>query len=224
MSKIKVAVVLAFLLGVAVGAGAMYLIEPSGSSKSPSSGSSGPVLNDSSGSDEGKTPARTSDRTPADKLERPGLNNFARLSPTFYRGQQPTAEGVQELKKLGVRTIINLRVLHSDRDEIAETGLAYEHIYFDPLHPEDEDMVRFLQIVNDKNREPFFVHCKHGSDRTGTVCALYRIVMQGWSKEDALKEMTDGGYGFHEEFFQNLVRYIQKLDVDAIKKKAGIDP
>lgn len=38
---------------------------------------------------------------------------------------------------------------------------------------------------------------RHGSDRTGTMCALYRIAVQGWSKEDAIREMTAGGFGFH---------------------------
>lgn len=232
MASMKGTIAITFLLGAAMGAGGMYCFGPSGSPKlsSTDGGAAGESklsksnTEGSSGTGETKTGSQAQGRTPAEKLKRPGLDNFARLSPTFYRGEQPTAEGMQELKKLGVRTVINLRALHSDRDEIAETGLAYEHIHFDPFHPEDEDMVRFLQIVGDKNRGPFFVHCKHGSDRTGTVCALFRIVMQGWSKDEAIKEMTEGGFGFHEDYFQNLVRYIQALDVNAIKKKAGIEP
>jgi hypothetical protein len=48
------------------------------------------------------------------------------------------------------------------------------------------------------------------------MVAIYRIVVQGWSKDDALKEMVDGGYGFHA-FWQDLVRYVRNLDVDALK-------
>ena len=44
---------------------------------------------------------------------------------------------------------------------------------------------------------PFFVHCQHGSDRTGVCIAAYRIVVQGWTKQDAIREMTGGNYGFH---------------------------
>ncbi|HEX7917405.1 hypothetical protein [Rudaea sp.] len=41
------------------------------------------------------------------------------------------------------------------------------------------------------------IHCWHGADRTGVVCAAYRMVVQGWSKADARAEMFDGGFGYH---------------------------
>jgi len=156
-------------------------------------------------------------------MERPGLPNLHRVSADLYRGAQPTAEGMQELKKLGVRTVVSLRVFHTDHDEIGDTGLAHEEISFKTWHPEDEDVVRFLRIVTDRNRTPVFVHCQHGSDRTGTMCAVYRIVVQGWSKEDALAEMTQGGFGFHEGW-ENLTDYVNGLDVDRLRREAGLSP
>jgi len=159
----------------------------------------------------------------AKPIEKPGLPNLHKVSDQLYRGAQPTAEGMKQLKAMGVRTVVNLRKFHSDRDEIGGTGLAYEHIYFNPLHPEDEDVIRFIQIVTDKNRLPAFVHCQHGADRTGTMCALYRIVVQGWSRDEAIREMTDGGFGHHEAVFGNLRDYIRELDIDAIKKRAGVE-
>jgi hypothetical protein len=47
------------------------------------------------------------------------------------------------------------------------------------------------------------------------------IVMKGWTKEEAIKEMIDGGYGFHE-VWANIIPWINKLDVGRIKKKAGM--
>jgi protein tyrosine/serine phosphatase len=88
-------------------------------------------------------------------------------------------------------------------------------------HPEDEDVIRWLQVVTDKSKQPIFVHCQHGADRTGTMVAIYRIIVEGWSKEEAIKELTEGGFGFHS-IWDELVDYIQKLDVDEIAKKAGI--
>jgi len=149
-------------------------------------------------------------------LERPGLPNLHKVSETLYRGAQPTAEGMRELKRMGIRTVINLRSFHSDRDEIAQTGLAYEHIYMKAWHPEDKEVIRFLQIVTDPQRTPVFVHCQHGADRTGTMCAIYRIAVQGWTKDEAIREMTEGGFGYHEAW-QNLVTYIRNLDVERIK-------
>ncbi|MFW6163091.1 MAG: hypothetical protein ACODAJ_10005, partial [Planctomycetota bacterium] len=68
----------------------------------------------------------------ATPIDKPGLPNLHQVSEDLYRGAQPTAEGMRQLKAMGVRTVINLRKLHSDRDEIGDTGLAYEHIYFNP--------------------------------------------------------------------------------------------
>ena len=156
-------------------------------------------------------------------IDRPGLPNLHRVSADLYRGAQLSAEGAGELKKMGVRTVINLRVLHSDRDEIGDTGLASEHIYMKAWHPEDEDLVRFLQIVSDPARTPVFVHCQHGADRTGTMCAIYRIAVQGWTKDEAIREMKEGGFGFHE-VWENLIKYIDGLDVEQIKRRAGLSP
>jgi protein tyrosine phosphatase (PTP) superfamily phosphohydrolase (DUF442 family) len=150
-----------------------------------------------------------------------GVPNLFRVSDALYRGDQPSPLGMRNLKKLGIKTIINLRSFHSDRDELGETGLAYEHIYMKPWHPEEKEVVRFLKIVTDPQRTPVLVHCQHGADRTGTVVAVYRIAVQGWSKGEAIREMTQGSYGFHVTW-GNLPRWIQKLDIERIKNQAGI--
>ena len=154
-------------------------------------------------------------------IKKAGLPNFHQVSDNLYRSAQPSAEGMQAAKEMGISTVVNLRSFHSDRDEIGDTGLAYEHIYMKAWNPEDKEIVRFLQIITDPKRQPVLVHCQHGADRTGTVCAIYRIFIQGWSKEDAIKEMTTGGYGYHP-LWTNLPPYIRGIDVDAISKRAGV--
>jgi protein tyrosine phosphatase (PTP) superfamily phosphohydrolase (DUF442 family) len=157
----------------------------------------------------------------AQRVQLAGVPNFYRVAEALYRSEQPSPLGLENLKKLGVKTILNLRSLHSDRDEIGVTGLAYEHIFMKPFHPEEEDVVRFLKLVTDPQRTPVLVHCHHGADRTGTMIAVYRIAVQGWSKGEAIREMTQGGFGFHETW-SNLPRWIQKLDIPRIKRQAGI--
>lgn len=157
----------------------------------------------------------------AQRLERPGLPNLHRVTPVYYRGAQPTAEGMAELHRLGVRTVVNLRAVHSDRDEIGALPLAYEHISAKAWHGEDEDVIRFLKIVTDPARQPVFVHCQHGADRTGTMTAMYRIVVQGWSKHEAIREMTQGDFGFHS-IWKNLIEYVEQVDVEKIRKAAGL--
>jgi protein tyrosine phosphatase (PTP) superfamily phosphohydrolase (DUF442 family) len=157
----------------------------------------------------------------ATEINLPGLPNLHKVSKNLYRGAQPTAEGIKQLKKMGIKTIVNLRSFHSDSDEINDVNLSYEHIYMKAWHAEDEDIVKFLKIATDPNRTPVFVHCQHGADRTGTMCAIYRITVQGWSKDEAIEEMTKSDFGFHP-VFDNLPDYIHKLDIEKIKQQAGI--
>jgi len=150
-----------------------------------------------------------------------GVPNLHKITDNLYRSAQPTEEGMKNLKKLGIETDINLRSFNSDRDEIASTGISYEHIYMKAWHPEFKEAVRFLQIVTNPKRQPVLFHCQHGADRTGTMCAIYRIAVQGWTKEEAIKEMTEGGYNYHEIWI-NLPDWIKELDIDKLKKEAGI--
>ncbi len=158
----------------------------------------------------------------AQPIEAKGVPNLFKVCESLYRSAQPTAEGMRELKERGIVTVINLRSFHSDREEIGNTGLAYEHIYMKAWHPERKEAVRFLQIVTDPKRTPVLVHCQQGADRTGTMIALYRIAVQGWSREHAIREMTKGGFGFNE-IWVNLPDWIRDLDVDSIRSEAGIE-
>jgi len=150
-----------------------------------------------------------------------GLPNFFKVSEVLYRSAQPDEEGFAELKAMGIKTVVDLRTLHSDEEECKKFGLGYASIPMQAWEGDNEDVVQFLKIVSDPARQPMLVHCQHGADRTGTACAVYRIAVEGWSKEDAIKEMTEGGYGFHS-MWDNLIKYIREMDVDAIKKRAGI--
>lgn len=155
------------------------------------------------------------------KLE--GAPNLHKVSDVLYRSAQPTAVGMKNLEKMGIRTVVNLRSFHSDRDELGDSKMKYEHITMKAWHPERKEAVRFLKIVSDPKNSPVLVHCQHGADRTGTMSALYRIAIQGWTKEEALREMTEGGFNFHEVWV-NLPPWIRELDVESVKKDAGIKP
>jgi len=156
----------------------------------------------------------------AEPIRAEGVPNLYKVSDALYRSAQPTAQGMKNLKALGVKTVVNLRSFHSDRDEIGTTRLGYEHIYMKAWHPEEKEVVRFLRIVTDPKRTPVLVHCQHGADRTGTMCAVYRVVVQGWTTKEALREMREGGFGFHE-IWANLAPWIKGLDLAKIKKEAG---
>ena len=85
------------------------------------------------------------------------------MTDSYVRGAQPTKEGFAALQKnLGIKTVINLRAFSSDRKKIAKTPMDYEHIWFKTWHPEEEDVVKYLSIATDPQRQPVFVHCRYG--------------------------------------------------------------
>ena len=149
-------------------------------------------------------------------LEIDGVQNLHRVSPDLYRSEQPTAAGMAGLEELGIRTVVNLRACHSDKNEIAGTGLARVNIPFHTWDPDEDELIRFLRLATAPEKSPVLVHCWHGSDRTGAMCAAYRVVVQGWSKDEAIREMKRGGYG-HHKIWENLQRWIRDLDVEKIR-------
>jgi protein tyrosine/serine phosphatase len=157
----------------------------------------------------------------AESIQLDGVPNLHKVSNDLYRSAQPTVEGMRNLRTLGIKTVVNLRSFHSDSTEVVNNGLGYEHIKTKTWDLEEAEIIKFLKIVKSSKKIPTLVHCQYGADRTGTMCAIYRIVVQNWTKEEAIKEMTQGGYGFHG-IWDNLIQRINELDIDKIKVKAGI--
>ena len=144
-----------------------------------------------------------------------GLPNLYRVTPQLYRSAQPTAEGLRSAEKLGIRTVLNLRALHSD-DELAQgTGLVLERVKINTWSMDEAEILAGLRVIL-RAKGPVLVHCQHGADRTGTLLAAYRMVVQGWPRTEALAEMLDGGYGYHA-VWGNLPTLLEGLDVEGLR-------
>ena len=154
-------------------------------------------------------------------LELAGCSNLYKVSDGLYRGAQPEADGFKELKKLGVKTILNLRSSHSDSKLLEGAELDYVHIKMQPWDAEYDKVKHALQIITDKSKQPVFVHCKHGADRTGVVIAAWRLTADDWTKEQAIEEMTKGPFGFHK-IWRGLPKFIRNLDVEKLQKQLDI--
>ena len=169
-------------------------------------------------------PAQESTNRPASwaqKVEVAGIQNCHRVTTNLYRGAQPSAEGMAQLKAVGVKTVVNLRAWHSDKDKVAGTGLKSVRFEMEPWRGDEAEVIQFLKIVIDTNNLPAFVHCERGADRTGMMCAMYRITVCGWTKQEAIAEMKDGGFGFNP-VWKSLVTFIEKADIADIKRRAGL--
>lgn len=145
------------------------------------------------------------------------VKNFYRLDDKVYRSAQPDDEDMMVLEKLGIREVLNLRQFHSDNDEAEGTGLTLHHVPMNAGEIKDEDVIAALRHLRDA-QGPIVIHCWHGSDRTGTIAAMYRIVYQGWTKEAAIQELEQGGYGYHATFYPNIPEYIRGADVAMIRQ------
>lgn len=154
-------------------------------------------------------------------VEKPGLPNLHRVTGWLYRGAQPTEDGIPELKKLGIRTVIDLRAYHDDEPLLRGSEIALIRIPMHASNPKTEQVIDFLKVVADPARRPIFVHCQHGADRTGLMMALYRVAALGWTKEQAIEEMRDGGFGFHS-VWRNLIDFILRTDIELVKKSAKL--
>jgi tyrosine-protein phosphatase SIW14 len=136
-----------------------------------------------------------SERAFGQKLFLNGVPNFGGISPTLFRGAQPSQEGFNALAKMGVEIVINLRGdQKSEEEQVTKLGMQYISIPSQCSHMTDEGVAKFLSILRENPDKKIFVHCQFGVDRTGMMIAAYRIVEQGWTAEESRREMEAFGF------------------------------
>ena len=146
------------------------------------------------------------------------LPNFARINDQLFRGGQPTPEGIRKLAELGVRTIINFRDTQSS--VLREKAIAAEHgIELINLRlsnwfaARDEDIHRIIDVIRDPKNQPVFVHCKRGADRTGTVVAIYRMLIDGWTDREANREAKKHGIGWWQVWMRDHIKAYYRRNI-----------
>jgi tyrosine-protein phosphatase SIW14 len=149
-----------------------------------------------------------------------GVSNFHKVNDYVYRGAQPTDDGLRNLAKLGIKTVIDLR--EADGRSIAEAGvvkaagMTYVSVPMLGLRaPTAEQVSKVLTILDDNAAGPVFVHCRRGADRTGTVIACYRITHDHWDNAKALTEARSFGMAWIEKAMQGYVMRYQPILVNA---------
>lgn len=145
-----------------------------------------------------------------------GPGNLHRVDAKVWRSSQPTRQDFRGLKEEGIGEVLCLRRWHSDKHEAR--GLKLHHIRMNAGEIRDEDMVAALRVMVAAEK-PLLVHCFHGSDRTGVVVAMYRMVVQHWPREKAIAELTDPRHGHHADVFPNIREYLETVDVESIRRE-----
>ncbi|RLU09863.1 protein tyrosine phosphatase [Pseudomonas prosekii] len=142
--------------------------------------------------------------------------NLFRMTPNLYRSALPDSGVVPLLATLKVKTVVNF-LPEADSRWLAVPGINQIQMPYRTNHVDDAQIIAALRTLQTAEADgPVLMHCKHGSDRTGLIAAMYRVVLQGWSKEDALNEMTTGGFG-DSSHFKDSVRYMMQADTDRLR-------
>jgi tyrosine-protein phosphatase SIW14 len=148
------------------------------------------------------------------------FRNAYRVSDKLYRSAQPGLAAYREFYKLGVRVSINLRGLAFDPAKLKAIGIRQVNIPVSAANLNLDQVIAILKVIKEAD-SPVLVQCEWGADRSGAVTAFYRIVFQGWSKDEAIDEMVNGGFGFHKRY-QNLITLIRNADIGLIKRRLDL--
>jgi|EndMetStandDraft_9_1072997.scaffolds.fasta_scaffold169264_2 uncharacterized protein (TIGR01244 family) len=129
--------------------------------------------------------------------ELPPIRNFLRINDQFCTGGQPRMEHLDQLKKEGVKAIINLRTPgehRADEEEAKakELGLRYFNIPVVFRDPKPEQVDEFLKLTDDPANRPAFIHCT-AAIRVGAFWMARRVVRDGWTIEKAEEEARQVG-------------------------------
>ncbi len=152
-----------------------------------------------------------------EKLRVMGIPNAGKITDQLYRGAQPQAGGLEQLRKIGITTVVDLRgegsgVRDLEKKEAEALGIRFVSIPVSGWSPPSIDQVaQFLSLFGKDSRERVFVHCRLGEDRTGVFVATYRMAAQEWPADQAIKEMYFFGFGFWHRAMVSFVREFPAL-------------
>jgi len=146
------------------------------------------------------------------------IENFHWVAPLLVRGARPLSH--KDLQAKGVSIAINLesgfyeQFFQDDYEtEIPrEFGIVEKNLHLSnwemPTVERLEDIVQEIEVERALGNV-VFVHCRWGKDRTGIVLAAWRIIVQGWTYEAAVKEMF--GIGFRRYVYFLWLRSLKQL-------------
>ena len=149
----------------------------------------------------------------AEKIRIAGVPNAGRVDDQLYRGAQPHLQSLTQLKKMGITTIVDLRAEDAgmrdlERKEAGKLGIRFVSI---PIggwaDPTNDEIAQFLSLFDGHSK--VFVHCHYGEDRAGVFVASYRMAVQKWTAEQALREMYY--FGFNGLWHRDMISFIRNF-------------
>jgi Tyrosine phosphatase family len=116
----------------------------------------------------------------------------------LYRGAQPSGPALAALiEQYKIRTVLNTRgccwpdAWYVDEAEVCQRlGVNLEDVSFSAVHLPSRDELRVLIGVLDRAEYPMFVHCRHGSDRTGVAAMAAYLLLDDQTYDSAHKQLS----------------------------------
>ena len=152
------------------------------------------------------------------KIESKHFKNLYEINDVLYRSEQPSKKGFKEMELMGVKTILNLRRLRNNTKKAKDFNFILVHHPIKTKILNEDDILNALRVIQNSVK-PVLVHCWHGSDRTGTIIAAYRMVIDNWSKELAIEEFQKDKLGYHYKMYPNLLVLLKNLDVQKMRNE-----
>ena len=126
-------------------------------------------------------------------------DRFSKVSDHIYRGGQPSDDDLRLMSDVyGIKTIVSLDGNIGGAIAPVVQDLGMEHIVIPIGGQSSAPLIGYLKnniasILS--NNQPVYVHCRHGSDRTGMAIAFHRMQNEGWEPEKAIDEAKTFGFG-----------------------------
>lgn len=147
-------------------------------------------------------------------------NNFYPLSDKMYRISQPTPFQVRKYhKKLGIKTIINLRGENNfgsyffEKEECHKLGIVFIDFRIYSRDVPTKEVLLHLKELFTTIEYPAMMHCKSGADRAGIASVLYLIFQHNTPVEIAIQQLG-AKYGHFKQNKTGILDYFFQCYLD----------
>ena len=134
--------------------------------------------------------------------------NFSAVRPgTLYRSGQMRPEHFQQvIQDHGIETVVCLNPDPEGFEPALAAALGAEYVAYDMPGSGRGEPAFFHELLGRlaASDGPVLVHCAAGAYRTGATVALYRMVFEGWSLEDAVPEMKYSGFAGQQDLIDHV--------------------
>jgi uncharacterized protein (TIGR01244 family) len=146
------------------------------------------------------------------KRQIPGISTFAQIESTIACGGATTPEAIREIRTMGFRSVINVRLASEPGALVEEegvvaraAGLRYIHLPFDATAPDLNLIDNFIAAVTAPENTPVYVHCAAGG-RAAALWMVKRVKGDGWPVPRALTEAN--ALGLNDRFRPWVLNYL----------------